>query len=182
MKALFLGISAIALAASPAMAKECAWSKVATAEQAQSEVRYVGHHEESPNIVETAQAAGSFGTLLAAAEAAGLAGALAGDGPLTVFAPTDAAFDALPDGTVEMLLKPENKDQLASILKLHVISGKVLSADLAGKTLEAETLGGMVSIDATDGVNVEGATVTDADIMTSNGVIHVIDQVILPQG
>jgi len=181
VRTLFLGISALALAAGPAIAKDCPWSKTRTAEQSQSDVRYVGDYEESPDIVETAQAAGAFNTLLAAAEAAGLAGALAGDGPLTVFAPTDAAFEALPDGTVESLLKPENKDQLAAILKLHVVSGKVTSADLAGKTLEAETLGGPVSIDATDGVTVEGATVTEADIMTSNGVIHVIDQVILPE-
>ena len=181
MKTLFLGISALALAATPAMAKDCAWSKTRTAEQAETDVRYVGDHEDKPDIVETAKAAGSFSTLLAAAEAAGLAGALAGDGPLTVFAPTDAAFEALPEGTVATLLKPENKDQLASILKLHVISGKVTSSDLAGQTLEAETLGGMVSIDATDGVVVEGANVTQADIMTSNGVIHVIDKVILPE-
>lgn len=132
------------------------------------------------DIVETAAAAGSFSTLLAAAEAAGLVDALKGEGPLTVFAPTDEAFAKLPAGTVESLLLPENKDALAGILKLHVISGKVKSKDLAGKMLDAETLNGMVSIDGTDGVRVNGATVITADIKASNGIIHVIDTVLLP--
>ena len=180
MKTLFLSMTALALTGAPAFAKDCAWSKTRTAETTADAVRYVGNYDESPNIVETAEAAGAFGTLLAAAQAAGLAEALAGEGPLTVFAPTDAAFDDLPEGTVENLLKPENKAQLAAILKLHVIPARVTSSDLAGKTLEVETLGGTVSIDATDGVTVGGASVTQADIMTSNGVIHVIDKVILP--
>ena len=137
----------------------------------------------TPNLVETAQAAGDFGTLLAAAEAAGLVETLTGEGPFTVFAPTDAAFAALPEGTVETLLKPENKDQLANILLYHVVPGKVMSTDLqddmeAGTALEGET----VMIDLDDGVKVEGATVTAADIEASNGVIHVIDSVILPEG
>lgn len=132
------------------------------------------------DIVETAAAAGSFTTLLAAAEAAGLVDALKGEGPLTVFAPTDEAFAKLPAGTVESLLLPENKDTLAGILKLHVIAGKVKSTDLAGKTMDAETLNGTVSIDGTDGVRVNDATVIQADIKTTNGIIHVIDTVLLP--
>lgn len=135
------------------------------------------------DIVDTAAAAGSFNTLLAAAEAAGLVEALKGAGPLTVFAPTDAAFARLPEGTVESLLLPENKDQLAGILKLHVIAGqKVKSKDLAGQKLEAETLNGTVAIDGTDGVRVNGASVVKADVKASNGIIHVIDTVLLPAG
>ncbi|MFN3608000.1 MAG: fasciclin domain-containing protein [Hyphomonas sp.] len=132
------------------------------------------------DIVETAAAAGSFTTLLAAAEAADLVDALKGEGPLTVFAPTDEAFAKLPEGTVESLLLPENKYALAGILKMHVIAGKVKSKDLAGKTMTAETLNGTVAIDGTDGVTVNGAAVTTADIKASNGIIHVIDAVLLP--
>jgi len=134
------------------------------------------------DIVDTAAAAGSFTTLLTAAEAAGLVDALKGDGPLTVFAPTDEAFAKLPEGTVASLLLPENQDQLAGILKLHVIAGKVKSKDLAGQQIEAETLNGTVSIDGTDGVTVNGAKVISADIKASNGIIHVIDTVLLPAG
>lgn len=134
------------------------------------------------DIVDTAAAAGSFTTLLAAAEAAGLVDALKGDGPLTVFAPTDEAFAKLPEGTVASLLLPENQDQLAGILKLHVIAGKVKSKDLAGQQIEAETLNGTISIDGTDGVTVNGAKVISADINASNGIIHVIDTVLLPAG
>ncbi|MEO1643293.1 MAG: fasciclin domain-containing protein [Pseudomonadota bacterium] len=142
--------------------------------------------KQKPDIVETAAAAGSFNTLLAAAEAAGLVEALKGDGPLTVFAPTDEAFAALPAGTVETLLLPENKETLAGILKLHVISGKVKSKDLAGTVTTATTLNGDLTVDGTSGVTVTApgskATVTKADIYTSNGVIHVIDTVLLPAG
>ena len=133
------------------------------------------------DIVDTAVAAGSFNTLTAALGAAGLVDTLKGDGPFTVFAPTDAAFAALPDGTVENLLKPENKDQLIAVLTYHVVAGNVMSADLAGQKLNVETLqGSTVHIDATDGVSVDGANVIQADIVASNGVIHVIDAVILP--
>ena len=135
-----------------------------------------------PNLVETAQQAGQFGTLLAAAEAAGLVETLTGEGPYTIFAPTDAAFEALPEGTVETLLKPENQQQLADILLYHVVPGKVMSTDLQDD-MEAETAlsGQTVTIDLDDGVTVEGATVTSADVEASNGVIHVIDKVILPE-
>jgi uncharacterized surface protein with fasciclin (FAS1) repeats len=133
------------------------------------------------DIVDTAVEAGSFSTLVAAVKAADLVETLKGDGPFTVFAPTDDAFAKLPDGTVENLLKPENKEQLASILTYHVIPGKVMSSDIAGKTLEVETVeGSNLSIDATDGVMVDNATVVQADVEASNGVIHVIDTVVMP--
>jgi uncharacterized surface protein with fasciclin (FAS1) repeats len=133
------------------------------------------------DIVDTAIDAGSFSTLVAAVQAAGLVETLKGEGPFTVFAPTDAAFAALPEGTVENLLKPENKDQLVAVLTYHVLSGKVMSGDIAGKELSAPTVqGSELDIDATDGVTVDGANVVTADIETSNGVIHVVDAVLLP--
>lgn len=132
------------------------------------------------DIVDTAVGAGSFTTLVAAVQAAGLVDTLKGDGPFTVFAPTDEAFAALPEGTVESLLLPENKDQLVAILTYHVVPGKVMSTDLSDD-MEAPTVNGeTVTIDLDNGVMVEAATVTSADIETSNGVIHVIDTVILP--
>jgi uncharacterized surface protein with fasciclin (FAS1) repeats len=135
------------------------------------------------DIVDTAIQAGSFNTLVAAVQAAGLEATLRSEGPFTVFAPTDAAFAKLPAGTVETLLMPENKDQLVSILTYHVLPGAVMSSDIAGKTLDVATVeGSMVSIDATDGVMIDNATVITADIETSNGVIHVIDTVIMPGG
>ena len=133
------------------------------------------------DIVDTAVGAGSFNTLVAAVQAAGLEETLRSDGPFTVFAPTDKAFAALPEGTVETLLKPENKDQLVAILTYHVVAGKTKSKALAGKTLDVATVNGAtVAIDGTDGVTVGEATVVKADIYTSNGVIHVIDKVLLP--
>jgi uncharacterized surface protein with fasciclin (FAS1) repeats len=136
---------------------------------------------EEPTIVEVARSAGGFETLLAAVDAAGLTDTLAGPGPFTVFAPTDAAFAALPAGTVESLLEEENRDQLVSILTYHVVPGAVMSSDIAGQELAVATVNGQeVAIDATDGVTIDGATVVQADIEASNGVIHVIDQVILP--
>jgi uncharacterized surface protein with fasciclin (FAS1) repeats len=133
------------------------------------------------DIVDTAIANDQFSTLVAAVKAAGLVDTLKGDGPFTVFAPTNDAFAKLPAGTVEMLLKPENKDKLVAVLTYHVVPGKVMSGDLAGKKLSAATVQGSdVDIDATNGVMVDGATVTTADIAADNGVIHVIDTVILP--
>ena len=136
----------------------------------------------SDDIVATAVEAGSFNTLAAALKAAGLVQALQGDGPFTVFAPTDEAFAALPDGTVESLLKPENKDKLAAVLKYHVVSGRVFS-DTAAKGATVQTLQGQsISTRSEDGkVYVNDAQVVSADIDTSNGVIHVINKVILPQ-
>jgi len=134
------------------------------------------------DIVDTAVEAGQFNTLVAAVEAAGLVETLKGEGPFTVFAPTDAAFAALPEGTVDQLLQPENRDQLVAVLTYHVVPGKVMSADIAGQMLEVETVQGQsLSIDATDGVTVDEANVVTADIEASNGVIHVIDAVVLPQ-
>jgi uncharacterized surface protein with fasciclin (FAS1) repeats len=133
------------------------------------------------DIVDTAVAAGSFTTLVAAVQAADLVGTLKGPGPFTVFAPTDEAFAKLPKGAVASLLMPENKDKLVAILTYHVLPGKVMSADIAGKRLEVATVeGSTVSIDATSGVKIDDANVVAADIEASNGVIHVIDTVILP--
>ncbi|MEM9349623.1 MAG: fasciclin domain-containing protein [Pseudomonadota bacterium] len=135
----------------------------------------------SKDIVDTAAEAGSFETLLAAATAAGLVDTLKGDGPFTVFAPTDEAFAALPEGTVESLLLPENKDQLVSILTYHVVPGKVMSTDLSDDMMAATVQGGEIMIDLDNGVMINDASVVSADIEASNGVIHVIDKVILPE-
>jgi uncharacterized surface protein with fasciclin (FAS1) repeats len=138
--------------------------------------------ETTLDIVDTAVKAGSFTTLVAAVTAAGLVETLKGKGPFTVFAPSDEAFKKLPAGTVENLLKPENKAQLASILTYHVVAGKVTAADVAGKTMKAKSVeGSEISVDATNGVKVDAATVVTADIMATNGVIHVIDAVIMPK-
>ena len=133
------------------------------------------------DIVEVAAADGRFTTLVAAIEAAGLVETLQGEGPFTVFAPTDEAFAALPEGTVEDLLKPENRDTLVAVLTYHVVPGKVMSSDIAGQEMEVATVqGSTVEIDAMDGVMVDGAHVIIADVDASNGVIHVIDAVIMP--
>lgn len=133
------------------------------------------------DIVDTAASAGSFNTLVAAVKAADLVDTLKSDGPFTVFAPTDEAFAALPSGTVENLLKPENKDTLVKILTYHVLAGKVMSADIDSKILSPETVeGSTVNINATNGVMIDDANVIKADIEASNGVIHVIDKVIMP--
>ena len=134
------------------------------------------------DIVDTAVSAGSFKTLVAAVQAAGLVETLKGPGPFTVFAPTDAAFAKLKKGTVESLLKPENKAKLVAILTYHVVPGKVMSKDLAGKKTMAKTVqGSQVTVDARKGVKVDKAKVVKADIVTDNGVIHVIDAVIMPK-
>lgn len=130
------------------------------------------------DIVDTAVAAGSFKTLVAAVQAAGLADTLKGTGPFTVFAPTDEAFAKLPPGTVDALLK--DKEKLKTILTYHVVAGKVTAADVV-KLKSAKTVQGQsVKIDASNGVKVNGATVVKADVMASNGVIHVIDTVLMP--
>ena len=135
------------------------------------------------DIVDTAVAAGSFKTLVAAVTAAGLGATLKGAGPFTVFAPSDDAFAKLPAGTVEELVKPESKDKLTKILMLHVMPGKVMAADVSGKTLTPKSAGGEeLHVDGTNGVVVNGAHVTQADIACSNGVIHVIDTVMMPKG
>ncbi|WP_170348579.1 MULTISPECIES: fasciclin domain-containing protein [Ruegeria] len=137
---------------------------------------------QAADIVDTAVSAGSFNTLVAAVQAAGLVDTLKGDGPFTVFAPTDEAFAALPEGTVETLLLPENKDQLVEILTYHVVPAKVMSGDIAGKRAKVRTVqGDQLSVNAKKGVKVNDAKVVQADIEASNGVIHVIDAVILPE-
>jgi uncharacterized surface protein with fasciclin (FAS1) repeats len=162
MKKFLLVFAAMMFAAAPAVAEEKAKSQ--------------------KTIVETAVGAGKFNTLVAAVKAAGLVDALSGKGPLTVFAPTDEAFAKLPKGTVESLLLPENKDKLVAILTYHVVSGnypaaKVVKADSL-KTLQGQAL----SIKVTDaGVTVDKAKVVATDVMCSNGVIHIIDSVILPK-
>jgi len=132
------------------------------------------------DIVDTAVGAGTFTTLVAAVQAAGLVDTLKGAGPFTVFAPTDAAFAALPAGTVEDLLKPENKDKLAAILTYHVVAGKVMSTDLTEGMKAASVQGGELTITLDGGAKVNGAVISTADIEATNGVIHVIDSVILP--
>lgn len=132
------------------------------------------------NIVETAIDAGSFKTLAAALTAADLVETLTGAGPFTVFAPTDDAFAKIPAETLTDLLKPENKEKLVGILTYHVVAGKVLAADVV-KLTSAKTVNGQeVKIDATAGVKINDSTVTTADVETSNGVIHIIDTVLMP--
>lgn len=137
---------------------------------------------DAKDIVDTAVGAGDFTTLVAAVKAAGLVETLKGKGPFTVFAPTDAAFAKLPKGTVESLLKPENKDKLVAVLTYHVVPGKVMAADVV-KLDKAKTVqGGEVEITVADGkVKVDEANVVKTDIGCANGVIHVIDAVILPE-
>ena len=135
-----------------------------------------------PDVVDILASNDQFSTLVAAVGAAGLVDTLKGDGPFTVFAPTHAAFAALPAGTVESLLLPENKDKLVAILTYHVVPGAVTSDQLAGQRLDVETVQGQtVHINATDGVRVNKANVTQADIIGANGVIHRIDSVLLPK-
>jgi uncharacterized surface protein with fasciclin (FAS1) repeats len=164
LRSLAVGlVAALALQSSLTLAAECPKK---------------AHAKASKDIVDTAVAAGSFKILVAAVKAAGLVDALKSKGPLTVFAPTDEAFGKLPKGTVEALLA--DKDKLAAILKYHVVAGKVLAAD-AAKLDSAKTLqGGTLKIDATNGVKINDAKVVAADIVTSNGVIHVIDTVLIP--
>ncbi len=155
-----------ALVAAPAAAQS--YSQSAKQEKAAAKM----------NIVETASAAGSFNTLLTAAKAAGLAETLAGKGPFTVFAPTDEAFAALPAGTLDALLKDTEK--LKTILLYHVVSGTVTAKDVAGLKSAKSLQGGELKIDTSHGVMINNAMVVKADVMASNGVIHVINKVLLP--
>ena len=150
-----------------------------------SSAAFAGHHAKreakSGDIVDVAVSAGQFNTLAAALEGAGLIATLKGDGPFTVFAPTDAAFAKLPAGTVDSLLKPENKDQLIGILTYHVVPGNVMASDVV-KLSSATTVNGAdvaITLDA-GSVRIDNAMVVKTDIEASNGVIHVIDTVILP--
>lgn len=133
------------------------------------------------DIVDTAAGAGQFATLVAAVEAAGLVDTLRGDGPFTVFAPTDEAFAKLPEGTVEALLEEEKLDQLRAILTYHVVAGKVMAEDVASVDSATTVQGQSVSVSTMgNGVMIDGASVVQADIEASNGVIHVIDTVLIP--
>jgi uncharacterized surface protein with fasciclin (FAS1) repeats len=136
----------------------------------------------TPDIVEILAENDQFSTLVAAVSAAGLVDTLEGDGPFTVFAPTNEAFAALPAGTVESLLLPENKDKLVAILTYHVVPGAVTSDQLAGQRIDVATVQGQtVAVNGTNGVRVNNARVTQADIIAENGVIHRIDRVLLPK-
>jgi len=140
-------------------------------------------HADTGNIVQTAVAAGSFKTLAKALEAADLVDTLQGPGPFTVFAPTDEAFAKLPAGTLDTLLKPENKDKLRRVLTYHVVAGKVMAADVATMKTAKAVSGDTIAVHAQNGaVRVDQAHVIKTDIEASNGVIHVIDAVILPKG
>jgi len=166
----FLSTAAVALA--PAVALSAAH---ATDHHKQAD------YSQEKDIVDTASAAGEFKTLLAAVDATGLVQGLKSEGPFTVFAPTDEAFEALPDGTVDDLLQPENREQLAAILTYHVLPGMYYSDAIAGKSASVATFNGAeVDVDGTDGVTVDGVPVVKADIEASNGVIHVIDEVLMP--
>ncbi|MEM7624367.1 MAG: fasciclin domain-containing protein [Planctomycetota bacterium] len=170
-----LGLAAAGFTAGPALAGDSCSSCNCSDKAAKA----------TGNIVEVAQSAGTFNTLIAAAEAAGLVETLTGDGPLTVFAPTDEAFAKLPEGTVESLLLPENKDQLAAILTYHVVAGKVKAKD-ALKAGEAETVqGGTLTFAVEshgdhDHATVNGVNLVATDIKATNGVVHVVDAVLLP--
>lgn len=163
------------------------FTKIASAATLAVSMLFIGTHQtnamhHSKTIVAVAEHVGGFDTLVAAIKAAGLEETLAGKGPFTVFAPTDAAFAKLPAGTVEDLLKPENKDKLIAILTYHVLPGKVMAADVSGKKLTPATVqGSTLSVDGTDGVKVDNASVIKADVPAKNGIIHVIDTVVLPK-
>lgn len=140
------------------------------------------HHMNKKNIIQTAAANPEFSTLVAAINAAELDDILNNEGPFTVFAPTNAAFNKLPDGTIESLLKPKNKDTLIAILTYHVLPGKVMAADVTKLSSTATVLGDDVSVKTMGSkVMINNAMVTETDIKTSNGVIHVIDTVLMPK-
>ncbi|MEM9884556.1 MAG: fasciclin domain-containing protein [Bacteroidota bacterium] len=132
------------------------------------------------NIVELAVGAENLSTLVAAVQAGGLVETLSGEGPFTVFAPTNEAFEALPDGILESLLQPENKDKLVAILTYHVVSGKVMSTDLQDGQTAPTVQGDEITVDLSDGAMISGAKVVAADVEATNGVVHIIDKVILP--
>ena len=147
-----------------------------------STAAHADHHGMKKDIVDVAAANGSFSTLVAAVKAAGLVDTLKGEGPFTVFAHTDEAFAKLPAGTVENLLKAENKDKLVAILTYHVVSGKVMAADVVTLTSAATVQGQSVNVATNNGaVMINDATVVKADVKATNGVIHVIDTVLLPK-
>jgi uncharacterized surface protein with fasciclin (FAS1) repeats len=177
---LALGAALALPVASLAFGDECPLAAAQKA-KALTHAQTVAFKAEPQDIVDTAVGAGSFKTLVAAVQAAGLVETLKGAGPFTVFAPTDEAFAKLPAGTVETLLMPENKEKLVAVLTYHVVPGKVMAADVV-KLTEAPTVQGSKAKVTVEGgtVMIDGAKVVKTDIETSNGVIHVIDAVILP--
>ncbi len=182
MKRAIIASTALALASSASA--QCESSKTASScESGTSGSAMLASYNAQPemNLVETAVSAGSFETLVAAVKAAGLVEALSGDKPMTVFAPTDEAFAKLPEGTLEMLLEPENKELLKSILLYHVVPGDVRASDVVGLAAASTALGQRVDISVKgDTVRIDEAKVLKTDILTSNGTIHVIDRVIMP--
>ncbi|WP_220720545.1 fasciclin domain-containing protein [Agarivorans litoreus] len=147
-----------------------------------SMLAHADHHGMKKDVVDVAVENGSFTTLVTAVKAAGLVDTLKGDGPFTVFAPTDEAFAKLPEGTVEMLLMPENKDKLIAVLTYHVVAGKVMAADVVNIESATTVQGGMLAISTSgETVMINNAKVVAADIKASNGVIHVVDTVLLPK-
>lgn len=146
-----------------------------------SGVRPISTRGGPATVVDIAASSSNFSTLVAAVEAAGLLPVLTGPGPFTVFAPTNEAFAKLPPGTVERLLRPENRAELVAVLTYHVVPGRVTSDQLAGRTLRAETVqGSRIAVDGRTGVRINGSTVIQADLVAGNGVVHVIDTVLLP--
>ena len=144
-------------------------------------IAFDGYEEKDGDIVDLAVGTKFLSTLVAAVQAGDLVETLKGEGPFTVFAPTDDAFSALPEGTLEMLLMPENKDKLVEILTYHVVAGKVLSSDLSDGMKAKTVEGSDITVHINDsGVKINEANVFAADIMASNGVVHVIDRVIIP--
>jgi uncharacterized surface protein with fasciclin (FAS1) repeats len=184
LKTLTLTAALIALPGA-ALADDCNY-KTKTADTASAATIHLAGYGKGdsyaakPDIVDTAASDSQFSTLVAAVKAAGLVDTLKSDGPFTVFAPTNDAFAALPAGTVESLLLPENKDQLTAILTYHVVPGKVKAGDLSDGLSAATAQGESVTFDLSDGAKVNGVNIIATDIKTSNGVIHVIDSVLLP--
>lgn len=174
---ILLSIGAmIAIAGCSSSTQQAAQETTPVAQTPQAEAQ---PQAETRTIVDIASTAGQFNTLVAAVKAAGLAETLSGEGPFTVFAPTDAAFAKLPEGTVEALL--QDKEKLTAILTYHVVSGKVMAADVAGLDSATTLQGQSLAIDTSSGVKVGDASVVKTDIVASNGVIHVIDTVLLPR-
>lgn len=170
-----IGFSGSSFMTSPVLAETC------NSSQASSEKKE-GYAKSTSDIVDTAISAGSFNTLAAALKAADLVDVLKGQGPFTVFAPTDEAFSKLPAGTLENLLKPENKEQLRAILTYHVVPGKVKSKDVAAMTSAKTVNGAELNIKVEgDRVMINNSNVAKADVRASNGIIHVIDTVLIPQ-
>ncbi|MEE2526336.1 fasciclin domain-containing protein [Hyphobacterium sp. HN65] len=178
MRKILFSLAATAALAAPALAHDADLGAI----KVKMMDGHGSHAAMQSDIVDTAISAGSFNTLVAAVQAAGLVDVLRGDGPFTVFAPTDEAFAALGEDTIASLLEPENREQLVSILTYHVVPGEYFAGDLQGQRLSvASVQGDTIDVDATHGsVMIDGATVINADVDASNGVIHVINEVIMP--